>query len=181
MSDSQQGNKGWMMSGLVLVLVFIALGAWGAIYSQFQTLSSTVTSQQNAIAVSQAKISDLESKLATANANLADIHQKLEKPKDNEVSLHMDYETVLPPGVWQGMVLGPSSDKCGYVAEISPLEDTKDGGFIEKYVIQPEFNGKIWNDVLRISLAKNLAPLRVNVRVYKVTAEKLTRTGYPLN
>ncbi len=59
MTDSQHG-RGGIWTGVVLVAVFIGLGAWGALYSQFQTLSATVASQQAANTELIAKIDGLK-------------------------------------------------------------------------------------------------------------------------
>ncbi len=84
----------------------------------------------------------------------------------------MDYEATLQPGAEQSAVLGLSSDRCGYTVELSPLEEAKDGVMLDKWAIQPQFNGKAWNDVLKLTHPKGLAPLKVNVRVYRLSAEK---------
>lgn len=93
--------------------------------------------------------------------------------KKGKVELFKNYDVTLAPGGWQGALLGPSSDACAYVAEVTPLEPgSRDGAFIQKNVVQPEFDGKVWNDVLRLSLPSDCNALLVNVRVYKITAEK---------
>jgi hypothetical protein len=76
--------------------------------------------------------------------------------------------TTLEPGVWHGFVIGPSSLERGYVAEISPLQPSVGGAHIERYVVQPEFDGVQWNDVLRVQLPLDTPALEVNIRVYRV-------------
>ena len=79
------------------------------------------------------------------------------------------FNTTLQPGVWHGFFLGPSSMNRGYVAEITPLDPGVDGETIERYVVQPEFNGSEWNDVLRVQLPGGYKALNVNIRVYDTT------------
>lgn len=84
-----------------------------------------------------------------------------------ELPLIADFETVLTPGDWAGTVLQPSSAPAGYVIEITPLDNS--GSHIERFVIQPEFNGHTWNDVLRLLVSADRPPMKVHVRVYLVT------------
>ena len=85
------------------------------------------------------------------------------------ISIHREFDTTLEPGIWHGFALGPCSDKCAYIAEISPLETSNNGAFVEKYVIQPEFNGRLWQDVLRATIPNTQKKLKVNLRIYKIT------------
>jgi hypothetical protein len=77
------------------------------------------------------------------------------------------FNTTLEPGVWHGFVIGPSSLERGYVAEISPLQPSVDGAHIERYVVQPEFDGVQWNDVLRVQLSLDTPALEANIKVYR--------------
>jgi hypothetical protein len=79
-----------------------------------------------------------------------------------------DFNATLQPGVWAGWVLGSSSVDRGFVVEISPLEPSINGASIEKYVVQPEFNGVIWRDVLRVQIPGYHPQLDVNIRVYGI-------------
>ncbi|HKQ59263.1 MAG TPA: hypothetical protein VJY35_15480 [Candidatus Eisenbacteria bacterium] len=87
-----------------------------------------------------------------------------------------DITTTLQPGVWHGYVLGPSSAAGGYLTEITPLAPGTDGETIERYVVQPEYNGSTWNDVLRVQLPASYAPLQVRLKVYSVSAQATVAT-----
>ncbi len=92
---------------------------------------------------------------------------------NSSVELFKDFEATLQPGGWEGTTLGPCSNASAYIVKITPLEPaSRDGASIEKCVVQPEFNGpgQYWIDVLRLRLPSNCAPLRVNVRIYKISA-----------
>jgi hypothetical protein len=84
----------------------------------------------------------------------------------------MEVETTLEPGKSHGFTLGASVDKCAYVPKVIPLTKAEDGASIEKCVVQPEFNGKVWNDVLRVSIPSSQKPLKVQVRVYRIAEAK---------
>ena len=77
-----------------------------------------------------------------------------------------DFDVELQPGQWQGYTLGESRERRAYVVEISPLEPSTDGATIERYVVQPEFDGTTWWDVLRVAIPEGAQALRVNLRVY---------------
>jgi hypothetical protein len=76
----------------------------------------------------------------------------------------MDFETTLQPGDWQGYDVQPSKAQAGYVVEVSPLEDFDAAA--ELALVQTEFDGKTWTDVLRVMTWADRPPLRVNLRVY---------------
>ncbi len=80
-----------------------------------------------------------------------------------------EFDTVLEPGVWHGWGYGETTQNRGYVVEITPLEPSVDGAHIERYVVQPEYDGSGWYDVLRIMLDPESPPLNVQVRVRVVT------------
>jgi len=84
--------------------------------------------------------------------------------------VHLNANTTLQPGVWHGFGLGASSDVNGYLTEISPTGLGTDGETIERYVVQPEFNGANWNDVLRAQVSAAYPPLDVNLRVYETSS-----------
>jgi hypothetical protein len=77
------------------------------------------------------------------------------------------YEIDLQPGVWTGLPLRPSAVKGAYIVEVSPLGTAQEGAHVERAVVQPEFDGKHWNDVVRLQAPANQAGLKVEVRVYK--------------
>jgi hypothetical protein len=53
---------------------------------------------------------------------------------------------------WAGIIIGPSSMKRGYVMRAIALDPGPEilPSDLNQYLIQPEFNGVTWNDVLRI-------------------------------
>ena len=78
-----------------------------------------------------------------------------------------DFETTLTPGDWTGTVLQPSSARATYVVEVTPLIAADNQ--IERFVVQPEFDGYTWNDVLRLLVPVDRPPMSVHVRVYVVS------------
>ncbi len=78
------------------------------------------------------------------------------------------FEMHLEPGDWQGIGLGPSSQEQAYVLEIDPLNPGQEGYRLEKAVVQPEFDGANWNDVLRVMVPQGQPALDVTVKVYVI-------------
>lgn len=78
----------------------------------------------------------------------------------------MDFDTILEPGVWLGYLVQPAQVRAGYIVEVSPLDDFDAAAEIA--LVQPEWDGETWNDVLRVMTYADRPPLRVNVRVYTV-------------
>lgn len=78
-----------------------------------------------------------------------------------------DFDTTLEPGAWQGYFVQPSKVKAGSLVEVTPLDDID--GAAELALVQTEFDGKTWNDILRLVTWEDRPPLRVNVRVYSIT------------
>jgi len=89
----------------------------------------------------------------------------------------MDFDTTLQPGDWQGYVVQPADARAGYVVEVSPLDDYDAAAEIA--LVQPEFDGKTWNDVLRVMTYSDRPPLRVNVRVYAVSPPQAAKNRLP--
>jgi hypothetical protein len=89
----------------------------------------------------------------------------------------MEIDTWLEPGDWPGFVVAPCADKVGYVIKVTQLDPPVPGGLTEKFVVQPEFNGEAWWDVLRLAAQPDGGAIHVNVRVYAVTdLKKLPRS-----
>ena len=78
----------------------------------------------------------------------------------------LELTTSLEPGVWHGFGLGRSSLDCAYVAEINPLQPSITGAHLEGIVVQPEYDGSEWFDVLRIMIPLDNPQLDVHVRIY---------------
>jgi hypothetical protein len=68
-----------------------------------------------------------------------------------------------------GWVIGPASMDRGFVVEVTPLEPSNEGAYVEKAVVQEEHFMGAWQDVLRIQMPADLPDLRVHVRVYATT------------
>ena len=62
------------------------------------------------------------------------------------------YVTLHRSDLWAGYLIGPSSLKRGYVVRAISLDPGPEiqPSDLNQYVIQQEFNGETWNDVLRI-------------------------------
>lgn len=78
-----------------------------------------------------------------------------------------DFETMLTPGDWVGTVLQPSAAQAAYVAKITPLITY--GNQLDRIVIQQEFDGHTWNDVLRLLMPATHPAMKLHVQVYVVT------------
>jgi hypothetical protein len=77
-----------------------------------------------------------------------------------------EYEVDLEPGVWTGIKLRPSTAHGWYVVEINPRGEPTAGEFVEHLAVQPEFDGKRWNDVLRLQTPADQPPISVQARVH---------------
>ena len=62
------------------------------------------------------------------------------------------YITLHKSDLWAGFIIGPSSLKRGYVVRAIALDPGPEilPSDLNQYIIQPEFDGHTWNDVLRI-------------------------------
>ena len=76
--------------------------------------------------------------------------------------------TTLKPGVWYGYYLGPASSGAAYLVDITPLHKSIDGAYV-KSVIQVEYDGETWNDVLRVQLPPEFPKLKVEITIYRPT------------
>jgi hypothetical protein len=83
-----------------------------------------------------------------------------------QLALAAEFDTHLEPGVWHGFGVGPSSVHTGYVIEVTPLS-SKDNQ-IERYTVQPEYNGSTWNDVARVMVPSDRPGLDVHIRIYAI-------------
>ncbi len=84
------------------------------------------------------------------------------------------FDATLQPHDLQGFEVAPtSSEKCVYVAKISPLALSNDGAHVQNWYIEPECDGKSWHDVIRIVLPPEaVSPLKVHVVIYKISGGK---------
>ena len=72
---------------------------------------------------------------------------------------------------WTGLIVGPSSLKRGYVVRAISLDPGPEilPSDLNQYIIQPEFNGETWNDVLRIQAGNQDADweqVEYNLKIY---------------
>ena len=74
----------------------------------------------------------------------------------------------LEPGAWHGIGLGPCSQEQAYVLESTRSIPGQEGYRLEKAVVQPEFDGKTWNDVLRVMIPEGQPAMDVTVKVYVI-------------
>jgi hypothetical protein len=77
----------------------------------------------------------------------------------------IEFETKLLPGVWHGFYVGPSKDRAAYLLEVEPLNQIVQ---LERFVIQPEFNGETWNDVARLITLDDGVDMDVRIRIYAI-------------
>jgi len=79
--------------------------------------------------------------------------------------------TLKQDDLWTGFVIGPSSLKRGYVVRAILLDPSPEiqPSDLNQYIIQPEFDGHTWNDVLRIQAGNQGADweqVEYNIKVY---------------
>jgi len=104
-----------------------------------------------------------------------------QKASPPAVTFFKQFDATLQPQALQGFEIAPTvSEKCIYLAKISPADLSNDGASI-KYFIEPECNGKQWHQVIRITLdASASAPVKVHVVVYKISGgEEPANKVYP--
>ena len=84
-----------------------------------------------------------------------------------EAQVATSYALEAEPGIWYGVALGNASDRAVYIIEITPwiYADNQ----VERYTIQPEFDGETWNDVVRVSLSADSPPTTLQVTVYRIS------------
>lgn len=77
--------------------------------------------------------------------------------------------TLTKQDTWTGFWVGPSSIKRGYIVRAVPLAAEVSYQDLNQYLIQPEFDGNQWNDVLRIQMGNLDAPwvsIDYNIKIY---------------
>lgn len=82
----------------------------------------------------------------------------------------INIDTYLEPGVWHGWALNPSEVCGGYLVEVNPQEAGREGDLVQTVVVQPEYDGYQWYDVLRVMIPEGQPSLWVKMRVYRVCA-----------
>ncbi|MBN1641226.1 MAG: hypothetical protein JXA09_08320 [Anaerolineae bacterium] len=99
-------------------------------------------------------------------AGLPDLRAQFRIFAADGIPILAEYDVDLEPGVWKGIKLRPSTGLGGYIVEINPCATPVMGEFVERLAVQPEFDGKRWNDVLRMMTPIDQPPLSVQARVY---------------
>jgi hypothetical protein len=83
-----------------------------------------------------------------------------------EAQVATTFELEAEPGVWVGVALGESRDHAAYIVEVTPLINRDNQ--VERYTVQPEFDGRTWNDVVRVIIPSNRPPTTLQVTVYRI-------------
>ncbi len=83
-----------------------------------------------------------------------------------DAQMATSFELEVEPGMWVGVVLGASQDRAAYIVEITPLIYADNQ--VERYTVQPEFDGHTWNDVVRVSIPSDRPMTTLQVTVYRV-------------
>lgn len=95
------------------------------------------------------------------------------KPKVN-VEVFREINATLQPDELHGFALDDVSANRSYVVEITPDADDADvgdGASIESFV-EPETNGRVWTDVLRVLLRNANDSVDVHIRIYALTVKR---------
>ena len=74
----------------------------------------------------------------------------------------------LKGGHWQGYSMGPATVDRGFIAAFEPGRPPINGGFLEKSRFQPEWDGRQWNDVLRLQASSDLPRLTMGTYIYGI-------------
>jgi hypothetical protein len=77
--------------------------------------------------------------------------------------------TLTKQDTWTGFIVGPASLNRAYVVRAIPLATEVSYQDLNQYIIQPEFDGQQWNDVLRIQMGNLDAPwvsIDYNFKIY---------------
>lgn len=88
------------------------------------------------------------------------------------VAVFREFDATLQPRVLHGFILSAVERDRAYYAEVTPTEPSVDGAFIERNIVQPEFNGSVWFDVLRLQIPQFMSDLDVHVRVYSLAPRR---------
>ena len=75
------------------------------------------------------------------------------------------------PGFLHGTFTGPSSLNRGHVVEVTPLQPSVYGAYVEHTIIHPEYfgAGAVWNENVRVRMSSDNPVMDVNVRVYETS------------
>ena len=78
------------------------------------------------------------------------------------------FDARLNGGQWTGFNLGPATLDRGYLAAYEPQRPPVNRGFLEKSRFQPEWDGRQWNNVLRLQISNDLPSLHMPTMVYGI-------------
>lgn len=95
-----------------------------------------------------------------------DIKARIRVYAVQDLAVLAEYDTCLEPGVWHGFWLQPSREEGSFIVETTPLYPPEAGEYVEIVAVQPEFDGRSWNDVLRLQAAQDQPGICVQVRIY---------------
>jgi len=82
--------------------------------------------------------------------------------------LHSDFKSIIQPSDWRGFTLGETSNKIAYISKLTPRASATNGTYVQRTVVQSEFNGSNWNDVLRIETADTGVKFEADIRTFKI-------------
>ena len=91
-----------------------------------------------------------------------------------KVEIFREFNTTLQPDELHGFALDDVSANRSYVVEITPDADDADvgdGASIESFV-EPETNGSVWTDVLRVLLRNANDSVDVHIRIYALVVKQ---------
>jgi hypothetical protein len=78
-------------------------------------------------------------------------------------------EVNLPGGIWSGWAVADSQENQGYVIEVIPMNNSDNE--VAASVVQPEYNGTNWQDVLRVYVPEGRPTLKALLKVLAVPVE----------
>jgi hypothetical protein len=88
--------------------------------------------------------------------------------KAPDLPLLTEFQLHLEPGIWHGVGLAASTEEQAYLVQVDPITPGREGDHLQRISVQPEFDGKRWNDVLRMMIPEDQPALDVRVRVYTI-------------
>jgi len=108
------------------------------------------------------------SKVLTAAAILVLTFSILPTLRVGAKSSPWSFHATLEPGIWHSFYLGPSDAGAVYITDITPLNKSVDGAYIQS-VVKPKCDGSEWNDMLEVLLPEPFPKQQVLITVYALS------------
>jgi hypothetical protein len=84
----------------------------------------------------------------------------------DDLPVQAEFDVHLEPDDWVGFVMGEAKDRCVFLIEINPLVDEEIQ--IERFQVQPEYDGKDWKDIAHLKISAESPATDVRIRIYTI-------------